>query len=172
MGLCHGLCHNLRRKRAALAFAQLCFTSHLRCATLVPFAFLPSAPLLRLAPLTSAPLPSAPPPCYHCCINRYQIHSEGLHGLRDTCKLGPDKTALYSTMFPQVTAMARGVSNSYFPIALYFSHSRARAFSALFSRSRFLSFYLFLILLSPTGVPCQPTIVGTHYSVCTELCTL
>lgn len=41
----------------------------------------------------------------------YQYHSEGLHGLRSTCGLGshgPAKnhTALYSTLFPQVTAMA------------------------------------------------------------------
>jgi hypothetical protein len=41
----------------------------------------------------------------------YQYHSEGLHGLRSTCGLNkngpanqPDK--LYSTLFPQVTAMA------------------------------------------------------------------
>ena len=41
----------------------------------------------------------------------YQYHSEGLHGLRSTCGLnshGPaqQKETLYSTLFPQVTAMA------------------------------------------------------------------
>ena len=36
----------------------------------------------------------------------YQYHSEGLHGLRDTCGIGKGGTELYSTMFPQVTAMA------------------------------------------------------------------
>eukprot|EP00040_Diaphanoeca_grandis_P005636 m.33801 g.33801 ORF g.33801 m.33801 type:complete len:925 (+) comp16874_c0_seq1:89-2863(+) len=36
----------------------------------------------------------------------YQYHSEGLHGLRSTCKLGRGNITLYSTLFPQVTAMA------------------------------------------------------------------
>eukprot|EP00041_Stephanoeca_diplocostata_P002713 m.29340 g.29340 ORF g.29340 m.29340 type:complete len:940 (+) comp13702_c0_seq1:79-2898(+) len=36
----------------------------------------------------------------------YQYHSEGLHGLRTTCGLGRNGDTLYSTMFPQVTAMA------------------------------------------------------------------
>lgn len=36
----------------------------------------------------------------------YQYHSEGLHGLRSTCGLGRDGDTLYSTTFPQVTAMA------------------------------------------------------------------
>ena len=40
----------------------------------------------------------------------YQYHSEGLHGLRSTCglaKYGDDpETTLFSTLFPQVTAMA------------------------------------------------------------------
>jgi hypothetical protein len=39
-------------------------------------------------------------------VPAYQYHSEGLHGLRDTCRLGKGDTTLYSTMFPQVTAMA------------------------------------------------------------------
>ena len=34
----------------------------------------------------------------------YQYHSEGLHGLRSTCRL--TKQPLFSTMFPQVTGMA------------------------------------------------------------------
>jgi hypothetical protein len=41
----------------------------------------------------------------------YQYHSEGLHGLRSTCGLGShgparNHTQLFSTLFPQVTAMA------------------------------------------------------------------
>lgn len=36
----------------------------------------------------------------------YQYHNEGLHGLRDTCSVGREGATLYSTMFPQVTAMA------------------------------------------------------------------
>ena len=39
-------------------------------------------------------------------MQAYQYHSEGLHGLRSTCGLGPGKAPLYSTMFPQVTGMA------------------------------------------------------------------
>ena len=39
-------------------------------------------------------------------VPAYQYHSEGLHGLRTTCKLGPGHSPLYSTMFPQVTGMA------------------------------------------------------------------
>ena len=50
----------------------------------------------------------------YICINSirvpqvpaYQYHSEGLHGIRTTCGLGPGRTPLYSTMFPQVTGMA------------------------------------------------------------------
>eukprot|EP00656_Telonema_subtile_P014739 TRINITY_DN17617_c0_g1_i1.p1 TRINITY_DN17617_c0_g1~~TRINITY_DN17617_c0_g1_i1.p1 ORF type:complete len:529 (-),score=105.74 TRINITY_DN17617_c0_g1_i1:56-1642(-) len=39
-------------------------------------------------------------------IPEYQYHSEGLHGVRDTCKIGPKGSPVYATMFPQVTAMA------------------------------------------------------------------
>ena len=39
-------------------------------------------------------------------VPAYQYHSEGLHGLRDTCGLGKGATKLYSTMFPQVGAGA------------------------------------------------------------------
>eukprot|EP00750_Incisomonas_marina_P002966 INCI12791.2.p1 GENE.INCI12791.2~~INCI12791.2.p1 ORF type:complete len:714 (-),score=113.51 INCI12791.2:1394-3535(-) len=38
-------------------------------------------------------------------VPAYQYHSEGLHGLRDSCKQQSERP-LYSTMFPQVTAMA------------------------------------------------------------------
>jgi hypothetical protein len=37
-------------------------------------------------------------------VPAYQYHSEGLHGLRTTCKL--ESKPLYSTLFPQVTGMA------------------------------------------------------------------
>jgi beta-glucosidase-like glycosyl hydrolase len=39
-------------------------------------------------------------------VPAYQYHSEGLHGLRTTCKLGAKGETLFSTMFPQVTGMA------------------------------------------------------------------
>ena len=40
-------------------------------------------------------------------VPAYQYHSEGLHGLRDSCLVAKQaKPPLYSTTFPQVTAMA------------------------------------------------------------------
>mmetsp|Transcript_4933 Transcript_4933/g.14906 ORF Transcript_4933/g.14906 Transcript_4933/m.14906 type:complete len:922 (+) Transcript_4933:43-2808(+) len=39
-------------------------------------------------------------------IPPYQYHSEGLHGIRDSCQMARGGDKLFSTLFPQVTAMA------------------------------------------------------------------